>query len=429
MQFIGLEEYDPWLGLLFWVGAVVAYTILGILFGFGIALLLYGTSAFTVTLRAISTGIRDLTSMTMQRVGAIASLTFKEASRRKAFMIGFLFILLFMFGGWFLGGTDLEKPAKPYVSFVLTAMNFLLILMALLISCWGLPADIKARSLHTVVTKPVRRSEIVFGRMLGYSAVVTIVLIVTSVLGYFWIVNQVPARAQDQLIARVPVFGNVMFLDRSGNESSKGLNVGDVIDYRSFIEGQTNARAIWTFENVDTQSIASQDGLRVEQNFEAFRTFKGDVREQVRYNLYVVNRSQDLKVLVGSYPVQEFAQGTEDAVVTIPRQIPYTDSYEVDAEEKVADLIDDVIDNGNLTIEVGCVDDQQYIGMAKEDLFIRLPDQSFLSTFSRASFSLWLLLVLVVCIGTTSSCFLKGPVATLLTFGNRAVGNRTEAPT
>ena len=67
-------------------------------------------------------------------------------------------------------------PARVYLSFVLTSTNYLVLLMALLLSAFSLPNDIKNRTIYTVVTKPIRASEIVLGRTLGFAAVGTAML-------------------------------------------------------------------------------------------------------------------------------------------------------------------------------------------------------------------------------------------------------------
>ena len=41
------------------------------------------------------------------------------------------------------------------------------------------------------------------------------------------------------------------------------------------------------------------------------------------------------------------------------------------------DLINDLTTNGQLRVEVACVNDQMYLGMARPDLFIRKPDRGF----------------------------------------------------
>ena len=212
-------SFDLGIAFLYWLSAFGAGAVLALFIGFVFSLILNGSSGFRVFSRTLIRGVRDFASISPQRVAALASLTIKEAISRKAFTIGFLFVLLFMFGGWFLSETDVEKPAMPYITFVMSATYFLLNIMALLISCWGLPADIKAKSLHTVVTKPVHRNEIVLGRMLGYSTVVLLVLVVTSAFGYGWIQRQVPDRARDQLLARVPVYGEISFLSKSGQKA------------------------------------------------------------------------------------------------------------------------------------------------------------------------------------------------------------------
>lgn len=402
-------------GLLVWLIVFALCAGVALLVGFVASFAAYGLSGPKMFVRILLSGFRDLVLLSGRRIGAVATLTFKEALRRKAFMIGFLFIALFMFGGWFLGGTDLDKPAKPYVIFVMTSMSFLLILMALLVSCWGLPADIKDRSLHTVVTKPVRRSEIVIGRMVGYILVLTLILLFTSIVGYGWIQRQVPRSAKDQLIARVPTYGSISFLDRNGDPARSGVNVGDIWEYRSFIEGGTKARAIWKFNNLDVGGLRKRGKLRLEQTFEAFRTHKGNVAEQVRYSMWLVNPEKNLRVLIGSFPVAEFSTDTSASVVEIDEELTYIDTYDLQEVERKVNLFDDLMAGGTLTVEVGCVDEQQYIGTAQDDLFLRLPDNSFLGSYAKACLGLWLMLVLIVLIGTSASCFVKGPVATMLT--------------
>ncbi|WP_437225780.1 ABC transporter permease [Planctomicrobium sp. SH661] len=410
------QLFQPGPAFVQWLVTMVACIVVALLVGLAGALSSYGSAGPRMAFSAVSRGIKDLIFLSPKRIYAIAILTFKEAARRKAFMIGFLFLLLFMFGGWFLGNTDLEKPAKPYVIFVITSMNFLLILMTLLVACWGIPADIKARSLHTVVTKPVRRSEILLGRMLGYASVITLVLLCTSVVGYFWILGKVPENAQKQLIARVPFYStNLTFLDRNGDSARTGINVGDIWEYRSFVEGGTKARARWTFENLDLAQLRKAGKLRIEQSFEAFRTYKGNVRQQLRYNLAFFNPEKNLTVPVGTFQVEEHNVNVDAATVDIPLDLTYRDTFDVDAPEKTVNVIDDLMHDGKLVMEVSALEPQQYIGVAQHDLFIRLPDKTFLATYAKSCLGLWLLLMLIVIIGTSSSCFVKGPVATILT--------------
>src|SRR5436309_1147678 len=84
-------------------------------------------------------------------------------------------------------GKTILQSAKLYINFVLTATTYLVMLLALFLSAFSIPADIKSRTIYTVVTKPVRTGEIVLGRMLGFTAIGTVLLIVMGVASYVFV--------------------------------------------------------------------------------------------------------------------------------------------------------------------------------------------------------------------------------------------------
>ena len=71
--------------------------------------------------------------------------------------------------------------------FVLTATNYLILALALFISAFSLPEDIKSKTIYTIVTKPVRATEIVLGRMVGFVMVGTLLLVPMGVASYFFV--------------------------------------------------------------------------------------------------------------------------------------------------------------------------------------------------------------------------------------------------
>ncbi len=329
------------------------------------------------------------------RIWTIGVLTWREAVRKRTLFVFMVFALMFMFAGWFLSEPNLRPDAlvKNYVIFVLRTLTWLTLPVVLLLACWGIPDDIKARSMHTVVTKPVRRSEIYLGRILGYTFVTTAVVVVVGVVGYLWMIQQVPRaitkgeveidgrnvrfsetlddeirveidrvrgepdvyvdtaaglrkdqpavydlyqRAHDKFVgelltARAPVYAdNLSFYDREGVPTASGINVGDIWEYRSYVEGGegSRARASYTFENVtpallvDTaEVVVDADGnetvervrkLRLESSFEAFRTFKGDMNRGLLVQYHFV---KDLRrqladgvagVAIGKLPARDF---------------------------------------------------------------------------------------------------------------------------
>lgn len=423
--------------LLIWLAVLVVFTLLATAFAAVVGLLTGGIGGVRRVFSGLFKGIADLVAMSPGRIWAITQLTFLEARRRRAFLVFVVFALLFMFAGWFLTGTEqrAEEQVKVFVGFVLTALSFLILPLALLLSCWGIPEDIRRRSLHTIVTKPVRRSEIVVGRMLGYVGINTVVLLVMGLVGYIWIVRQVPDDSKSALVSRVPIFGNLSFLDRQGNPNRQGVNVGDIWQKRSYIEGATPERGIFIFEGVTPSAMTpvlvkdaktgeqrEEERLRLESNFEAFRTFKGDMSRglYVQYAYANPDDPENTRVVDPNavFAIKEFQVNVQN----VPRKIEVTD--EETGAEKTVDLFEDVVSkDGRLQVEVAALDGAQYLGMSKSDFFIRTPDRPFFFSYFKAVLGIWLMTVLVVVLGVTASTFVKGPIATLLTLTLIVIGS------
>lgn len=376
--------------------------------------------------RLLANGVKDILSISFKRVLAISSLTIKEVIRKKTLMVFVVFAILFMFGGWFLTGqSDIREDLliRNYISFALTTISWLILPVAILMACWGVPEDIKAKSIHTIVTKPARRLEIVVGRILGYVSVGTVVLVLMGIVGNIWIHRQVTQEGQQYLISRVPLYGKMAFLDREGKPTSEGIHVGDIWDYRRYIEGATLSAALWEYDDV-TPELLINDSLKLEARFESFRTHKGDMKRGLLCQVFLVNPVTKRKVNLPVFQVNEFTNN----MIVINRKINHYD----EAEKKYLelDLFDDLVfdieetkkEEKNLRIGVRCIDPGQYIGMAQPDMFIRYPDRSFDVGYSKAVFGIWLMMVMIISLGVAASCFLKGPVATLLTFSFFLVG-------
>lgn len=506
-------QFDSVQGLSHWVKVVGFIVILVLIVTTVAAFASMGPKGLMAVLRQLFEGFRDIAELSFRRIWAIATLTFKEAIRRKALLVFVIFAVLFMFGSWFLTSAD-EKAdiqIERHVVFVFTAVSWLVLPVVLMLACWGIPEDIKARSLHTVVTKPARRVEVVLGRMLGFSLIATLIVGVMGTVGYFWIDRQIPQAIHDRLVCKVPVYGKLSFLDRQGEPTKSGINVGDVWTFRSYIEGSTKASAIWDFDNISqsvlrtptdlgiesqtpddalvqklklqpgqgvvvtkvvptspagsaglrardvilnfkdktiaqpsdlaaaaqdltlgetypmtinrdgTQEVLQlpwQEFLALQTGFEAFRTHKGIINSGLLCELTLVNPDTKLRVPLPPFEVAEYrGDGNQTPV---PRTIHYYDSEKKEA--KTADLLNDIVSNGSLKVEARCLNQEQFLGMARPDLFIRMADRPFFVGFFKAIGGVWMEAMIIVMIGVAASCFLKGPIATLLTFAVLIVG-------
>jgi hypothetical protein len=408
-------EFDIVTGLYHWGVIMLAVTVVAFVTALVTSLLALGFAGPPLVLEHISEGVKDFLGTSPRRCLALTRLTFREAWRRKTLWVFAVFAVLFLFAGWFLADVtvDTDLQVKNYVSFVLRTISWLILPVVLLLACWGLPEDIKARSLHTVVTKPVRRHEIVLGRIFGFCAIGGFVLVVMSGVGYLWIIRQLPGALGSQLTARVPVFGELSFVDNEGNSKDTqgnalkaGINVGDEVMFRSFIEGNTKARATWDFSNLYPSRLDGSGQLALESSFQSFRTFKGNIERQLMCQFTLVNPAKSLRVPLKPFEVREFRRNVYDVI---------NENKTLQDENGKTVSVADLIDGGKLRVEAACLSSAQFLGMARPDLFVRLPDRPFAASYFKSIFNIGLMMVMVIVLGVMSGCFLKGPVATMLT--------------
>ncbi|MEZ6045105.1 MAG: hypothetical protein R3C11_05900 [Planctomycetaceae bacterium] len=301
--------YDILEGFKHFLQAFFGFGLLITLLGMFVTRLSIGPEGPKLVLQQITDGIKEVRSLSLKRIFAVAILTYKESARRKVFYVIGMFALLFMFANWFLSMSDqrVDFQIEVYISFVLTVMAVLVIPIVLLLSCWGIPEDIRLRSLHTVVTKPAHRMEVVIGRIVGFVSIGTILLLFMSVVGYVWLMRTLPDNARDALTCRVPMYGKLSFINEDGKPDQKrGISTGDEWEFRSYIAGATKARAIWTFENFDASQLPEDKPLTVETRFEAFRTYKGNIGDTLKVEMTLVNNDTNQRLRLTSFQLDEY---------------------------------------------------------------------------------------------------------------------------
>lgn len=413
---------------------------------------------------------RDLPNTTLRRIYALARLAFQEALRRRVLVVMAVFIIGLLFAGWFLDAGS-SNVAQLYISFVMTGTSYLVILLGLFLSCFSLPADIKNKTIQTITTKPVRSTEIVLGRILGFTAVGSMLLVGMGLLSYGFIkrgilhehevesteeagggVTTYDARhahefrmiegeavgvtdnvkghthvvhRQDDgsftvgppeglLNARIPIFGKLHMTDRSGNVVQKGLNVGYESEYQTFIEGNSPMSAVWTFPAVSANQFQDGDFLPIEMTLQAFRTLKGDVVTGVRGEVFLRNEETKVETERKPFIIQEFAVDRQE----FPRIIPGSK----DGQPQNVNLWDDLCSQGEWQVVVRCTDRGQYFGMSTADLYLRAGDSLFGWNLFKGFLGIWLQMIIVISLGVMFSTFLSGPVAMVATMASLILG-------
>src|ERR1051325_10864492 len=134
----------PWIQSVGWVFAArLGFLALGgLLLGYLIAAFRHGPLVGgDITFRVVRTGFLELFQLSPRRIGALAWLAIQESIRRRILVAFGIFLAILLFAGWFLDTTS-NDPSNLYLSFVLTTTTYLVLLMALFLSAFSLPADI-----------------------------------------------------------------------------------------------------------------------------------------------------------------------------------------------------------------------------------------------------------------------------------------------
>jgi len=145
----------------------------------------------------------------MSSLLVISRLTFREASRRKillaALLLGLAFLAVYA-TGFYLINEEFERNVTRNAEFFqsqmanflmmagLYAVNFLTVVMTVLTSVDTISGEISSGTIQTLVSKPLRRWEVIGGKWLGYCGLISlylvfmaggVVLTAYTVTGYF----------------------------------------------------------------------------------------------------------------------------------------------------------------------------------------------------------------------------------------------------
>ncbi len=129
----------------------------------------------------------------MRSIGTLAGMTFREAIRRRivltGLVLGFCFLIIYSIGfhyiiqqvriteNSFQSGLPQETTAhiaetestNMLLLAGLYAVTFLSIAMAALLAADTLAGEITSGTIQTIITKPIRRSDVIFGKWLGFA--------------------------------------------------------------------------------------------------------------------------------------------------------------------------------------------------------------------------------------------------------------------
>jgi ABC-type transport system involved in multi-copper enzyme maturation permease subunit len=168
----------------------------------------------------------------------IARFTLQEAISRRLILAGVLisvgFIGLYALGFHFAYDKTLENSPSPETRlslgiafatltlFGVYVVNYLASFLALFLSVAAVSGEVDSGTLHAVLARPLRRSEFVVGRWLGYSCMITVyilamtglVLLVARLIAGYEVPNPLPALLlmllEGVLLLTLSLFGSTL---------------------------------------------------------------------------------------------------------------------------------------------------------------------------------------------------------------------------
>lgn len=221
--------------------------------------------------------------ITFRRIWAIARLSIQETIRRRYVFVFAIMAVVFLFAGWFVPYKP-EEQIKTYVTVMYVAMTPLFLGSAALFGAFSIPTDVVKQTIHTIVTKPVERYEIVLGRFMGFGLLLTVALFGMTAVSLVYVTRGIEERAAEESFkARVPVFGTQLkFFEENRGFYDQAESVGREDEYRTYIRGRTPGSnektqyAVFDFAAVPGYLAQREGGVPIEYTFDIFRTTKGE---------------------------------------------------------------------------------------------------------------------------------------------------------
>ena len=196
----------------------------------------------------------------MQQILVIAKQTFKEAVRNKILFILIILGVITICSSAFMpvvgGGREKIKIVE---SMCFRSITFFGTLAAILLSASSIPTDIDNKVLCTITAKPVQRTNIIFGKIIGFVYIIGVLLLIMGSVSYLLIrYTAVKQSTQDSsgLLAR-EAFDPVN-LQITGDSVRR---IGNL----TWIEGGGKGGSVWTFKELSSKD--KNDNLAIEADF------------------------------------------------------------------------------------------------------------------------------------------------------------------
>ncbi len=360
----------------------------------------------------------------MGRIWAVARNTFVSSIRMKTaivFML-LLIVLLPLLCMMSTGDGTAIGRVQSFISYGLGLVSFLLSFLTIIVSCYSLSSDIKHKQIYTVVTKPIRRFELIIGKTLGVALLDLLLLAVFASIIYTLTMQMPRLRKADEeelnrlhnefFTARAALKMNIdeqaaekrvieaynelaktgqISESRSKEEVFRELRDAERFSRRSAEPGGT---VMWEFENVKPFDV----------NESIFVRFKFNAsREPPDKNIYGIWYVGDYRQIESGQPKMK------TPIYAVPRKDSVDSLHEFEVPAGA------VADDGYLAVVFynEPTNETTVIFPIEDGLEALYKAGSFSDNFLRAVILIFARLVFLAALGVSLSCWLGFPVAIL----------------
>src|SRR3972149_6053962 len=179
----------------------------------------------------------------MSKVFAIATLTLKEAYRKKVFLVLLVFALALVSSSAFFPVMDAETKIALVKIWSVRAITFFSALVAIFLASVSIPSDVDERRIYTLVSKPVSKPVIFLGKFIGFAMVIAIFLLVTGAITRVYIrLVQITSSGNVALESKPQILADTV---KRKNAERKG----EEDFYR--LKGNIKSSLIWAFTDIN----------------------------------------------------------------------------------------------------------------------------------------------------------------------------------
>jgi len=361
----------------------------------------------------------------MRSIWAVATNTIKQALRMKiaAVFIVLLVVLLPVMGVSITGDGTLKGRLQTFVSYGLSLTSLLLCLLTIIVSVYSLTNDIKQKQIYTVLTKPIRRFQLLLGKLLGVILVDAALLVFFSAIMYAIIIYMPKffnASEAEYLQAR-----NEFHTARAALTPPQIDVTKEVLDTYNKLEKKGQLEQL--FRGLSRKKIISELTSRkllekraVEVGHDLLWKFNNvkplDPNESffIRFKYDVAVNPPDLQVygkwIVGDDRQIKYGTEIETPIYTFQRKDLIRTFYEIEVPA------DAVAEDGYLAVGFLNVplNNTVVIFPLEDGLKLLYKADTFTGNFLRAVLLILFRLIFLACLGILVSTFLSFPVAVLL---------------